>query len=245
MSGHGDVSSTLSDLERKLKDLERELAVAGAPAAVPAPEAVPPGPETLHDVVIPAPAPAPAPAPGHVGDPAAVQLVADAQQSLAGLDHQLEGLVRFREQLERSTRELLDEYARLLDALQAPRGADVPAAPAPALVAAPPPVVAPAPVPPTAVAADTVTFAGQVTVDAGPFTDIATLSAFEQALGDVSGTQDVYVRGFEGSRALIDLVLGEPVALGMELRRAAPVAFTITATTPDHVSITIDGGRHA
>ncbi|MCW3000409.1 MAG: hypothetical protein JWN65_3958 [Solirubrobacterales bacterium] len=237
MSGHGDVSSTLSDLERKLKDLERELAVAGAPAAVPAPEAVPPGPETLHDVVIPAPAP------GHVGDPAAVQLVADAQQSLAGLDHQLEGLVRFREQLERSTRELLDEYARLLDALQAPRGADAPA-PAPALVAAPPPVVAPAPVPST-VATDTVRFEGQVTVDAGPFTDIATLSAFEQALGDVSGTQDVYVRGFEGSRALIDLVLGEPVALGMELRRAAPVAFTITATTPDHVSITIDGGRHA
>ncbi|WP_354699414.1 hypothetical protein DSM112329_05130 [Paraconexibacter sp. AEG42_29] len=92
---------------------------------------------------------------------------------------------------------------------------------------------------------DQLTFAGQVTVDAGPFEDISTLSSFEQALGHLPGTQDVYVRGFEGSRALIDLVLGAPVAVGDELRKTAPLGFTITAATSDHLSITIDGGWHA
>jgi hypothetical protein len=274
MTGHGDISSTLSDLERKLKDLEQELAgvgaepgcEAGAPAsaatplvAAPAPDVVAPAPrapayESLHDVVIPAPSPAPVP----LGDPAAGQLVADARQSPSAVHDQLGDLVRFREQLERSTRELMDEYTRLLDALQVPAPPPPPSAwsessvrPAPAAApltvaaATPDPIAAPAPTPAGLSEADTVAFTGQVTVDAGPFTDIATLSAFEQALGHVSGAQDVYVRGFEGSRALIDLVLGEPVALGVELRRTAPVGFTITASKPDHVSITIDGGRHA
>ncbi|MCW3013365.1 MAG: hypothetical protein JWO02_457, partial [Solirubrobacterales bacterium] len=116
--------------------------------------------------------------------------------------------------------------------------------PTPTPTPVPPPLAA-APVPAAPSEADTVIFTGQVTVDAGPFTDIATLSAFEQALGHVPGTHDVYVRGFEGSRALIDLVLGEPVPLGVELRRTAPVGFSITATKPDRVSITIDGGRRA
>jgi hypothetical protein len=129
----------------------------------------------------------------------------------------------------------------------------------PVTLAANPPVVGPpaghlppsaagaplAPAEPVAAGAhDEETFAGQVTIDAGPFTDIATLSSFEQALGHVPGTQDVYVRGFEGSRALIDLVLGTPVALGAELRRIAPLGFTITTTRPDHLSISIDSDRH-
>ncbi|MCW3017547.1 MAG: hypothetical protein JWO02_4639, partial [Solirubrobacterales bacterium] len=161
MTGHGDVSSTLADLERKLKDLERELASigaasrdteAGGPATSPqAPESPTPGPssyETLHDVVIPAPALAPVPAaPVDLGHPAAGQIVADAQHALGGLHHQLEDLVRFREHLERSTRELIDEYSRLLDALPAPGTPPVPLAAADALAAPPasPPAVRPTP----------------------------------------------------------------------------------------------------
>jgi hypothetical protein len=154
----------------------------------------------------------------------------------------------------------MEEYGRVLrtfDGAEAPAVAAAPAtpspvAPAPAVSVGPvssSPVapIAPAPSaePSTPSAADATLFSGHVTVDAGPFTDIGTLSAFEQALGQVPGTQDVYVRGFEGSRALIDVVLGGSVALGAELRRTAPVGFSLAATGPNHVSITIDGGRHA
>ncbi len=45
----------------------------------------------------------------------------------------------------------------------------------------------------------------EVVVDAGPFADIATLSAFEQALAGVEGVEDAAVRSFEGNRALIDV----------------------------------------
>ena len=47
--------------------------------------------------------------------------------------------------------------------------------------------------------------ARELVVDAGPFTDIATLGAFEQALGQVVGVEDAVVRSFEGNRALVDV----------------------------------------
>lgn len=80
---------------------------------------------------------------------------------------------------------------------------------------------------------------GAITVDAGPFTDITALSGFEQALGAVPGVRDVYVRGFEGDRAMIDVTLGQPVALGIELRRFSPVDFSITAADAGRLSVVI------
>jgi hypothetical protein len=47
----------------------------------------------------------------------------------------------------------------------------------------------------------------EVVVDAGPFADIASLSAFEQALARVPGVEDALVRSFEGNRAVIDVRL--------------------------------------
>jgi hypothetical protein len=61
-------------------------------------------------------------------------------------------------------------------------------------------------------------FEGPVVIDAGPFTDIATLSTFEQGLARVAGVEDVYVSGFEGNRALVELRVAAPVALVREMR---------------------------
>lgn len=163
MTAHGDLSSTLSDLERKLKDLERELAGAGgtepteAPptdvrpeAAGPPPAA--PGDPAQHDVVVPPPATGPVPpttlrdpagfrgpadtlrgpadtlrGPAHeLRDPAAGQMVADAEQSFGSLDCQLDELVRFREQLEGATRQLTEDYDRLLRSLRRPEPGTAP-----------------------------------------------------------------------------------------------------------------------
>jgi hypothetical protein len=48
---------------------------------------------------------------------------------------------------------------------------------------------------------------GEVVVNAGPFTDMATLGAFERALARLPDVEDVCVRGLEGNRALIDVRL--------------------------------------
>jgi hypothetical protein len=68
-----------------------------------------------------------------------------------------------------------------------------------------------------------VTFVGAVVVDAGPFSDITTLQAFEQGLSRVDGAEDVYVRSFEGNRALIDVRLSNPVPLVSLLRNQLPL----------------------
>jgi hypothetical protein len=82
-------------------------------------------------------------------------------------------------------------------------------------------------VPAPAQDADGVTFEGAVVVDAGPFTDIATLSTFEQALARIQGAEDVYVRSFEGNRAVVDLRLHGPAQLVAELKQALPLPITV------------------
>jgi hypothetical protein len=92
--------------------------------------------------------------------------------------------------------------------------------------AAPPPAPAPAPV--AASPHEDTPFEGAIVIDAGPFTDIAALSAFEQGLAHVPGAEDVYVSGFEGNRAIVELRLAQPIALVREMRQVVPIHFTIT-----------------
>jgi hypothetical protein len=96
--------------------------------------------------------------------------------------------------------------------------------------------------PPPQSSAENAILQGTVVVDAGPFTDIAVLSQFEQALGRLPGAQDVYVRGFEGQRAVIDVQLAGPIAFGTELRRVSGLAFGIRHAGPG--SIAIDLAAH-
>ena len=211
-----ETAATFAELERKLKELEDELQSAsrGTPGHGAAPS---------HPALDPPAAPAP--------DPLEVARLA------------LEELERFREQLERATRELRAEYDRVLGGLRAGLDAarQAPAAPANGngAAAGPPP---PVPLAPAGGLGDSTLLDGPISLDAGPFADIATLSGFERALASLPGVRDVHVRLFEGSRAQIDATLDEPVALGGALRRAAPVAFAITPTGPGRLAVAIEPG---
>jgi len=250
-----DVATTLSELERKLKDLEDELhsVPRGTTGDEERPGVAPPAPALAANLALSA-----APAPGVPAD-TRTAVIAGAPTEVDGLSGQLAELLRFREQLERSAREFMAEYERVLGSLRAATDAAVAAAshrgaPAPppatpdAVSAAPPgppaaPGRVPEPWPPATYAGlDTTVLDGVIAIDAGPFSDIATLSGFEQALGSVPGVRDVHVRGFESSRALIDVTLEQPVALGTELRRTARVAFTIAEAGAGRLTVAIEPG---
>lgn len=64
----------------------------------------------------------------------------------------------------------------------------------------------------------------EVVIDAGPFADIATLGAFEQALARVDGVRDAVVRSFEGNRALVDASVDAGTDLAAVLPAQLPFA---------------------
>lgn len=246
----GNVQTTLTELERKLKELERDLQSVGKPAdgavassngalSRPAPLA---GPAELGG-------PAPAltavptnPQPSLPADPEASRILEEARERIDALQAQLGELVRFRDELIASANRLVDEYSRAISSLlpdQPPPAAD------PALGDAAGERIPDAWASETAAAgprgghAAPQQFEGPLTVDAGPFRDIATLSAFEQAIARIPAVADVYVRGFEGDRALIDVQLAQPVAFLTELRGAATLPFTVAESGPGRVTLTV------
>ena len=109
--------------------------------------------------------------------------------------------------------------------------------PLPPTAPPPPPAPAPATAPPGAGGHDDLVFEGPVVVDAGPFTDIAALSAFEQRLARVPGVEDVYVSGFEGNRALIELRVVTPVALVREIRAGQGGGFEVAEAAAGRLRI--------
>jgi hypothetical protein len=194
------------------------------PSSAPAQASAPPPAPAPPQASAPPPAPAPPPpssAPAQVSAPAPATAPPPATPSpVAGLHRELDELLAFRERLVASTNELVVELSRVLADL----GADV-AAPAPAAWPPPDP-------------ADTV-LSGPVTVQAGPFADVTTLAAFERALGQVPGVTEVYVRALDAGHATIDVTLTEPVALAAALRRAVPVAFSVTSVADGHLALAL------
>src|SRR4051794_19369100 len=136
---------------------------------------------------LPPPGAAPAASPPAGPPPAA---------GLEDLARQIDDLSRFRDQLQRIGRELEDEYARVMARLGAAE------APAPATPPRPPEVPAPPDV------------EGTVVLEAGPFADLAALGAAEDALRRAPGVEAVDVTGVEGRRAVLELRLGRPAAIG-------------------------------
>jgi hypothetical protein len=244
-----DVTTTLSELERKLKELERELETVGRggeldsdPAqggwtpvpdppqehAPPPPSATtpltaswhgtadadaPPPPPVFNGVppvpVTPPAAPWPQAAPPAYAPPPAPPPPTPAPA--AGLHRQLDELLAFRDRLVRTTDDLVSELSRVLTEL------GVGAAPDPA---------------------DTL-LSGDVTIDAAPFGDLATLAAFEQALQRVPGVVGVYVRALDAGRAAIDVRLSGPVALAAALRATALVPFAVTDVRDGRLTLAI------
>jgi cell division septum initiation protein DivIVA len=274
-----------------------------APQPPPEPQAHPPDPPPVDPSYfrdLPSPQPAAAPtlppvAAAHDQAEAilagaraeAARVVQEAAGRVAAISRQIDELQHRRDEVERSARALVDEYARAMRQLAEPTSAvaprfpepeaPTPAAAAPAPVqapvaapppprfqsaplapAAPPPAPAPAPYPageepvpppapagpPPAAAAPGAAgdnrFEGQVVINAGPFTDIATLGTFEQALARLPQAEDVYVRGFEGNRALIDLKLAGSVALLDEMRRSLPFGFGVVEVGRGTLTINVD-----
>jgi hypothetical protein len=204
------------DVQDTLNELERKLRELQAELSVPAPAAQPPPP--------PEPPPPPPPPRG-------------------GLQDQLEELLRFREQLTEAAKKLVEDYSRVLEQITRATGGDEPAAPAPP----PPPTPAsghvtfPVP-PPAAPSAESTLFSGQVTIDAGPFADIAALARFEEAVRQVALAEDVHVRSFDDERAVIDLRLASEAPLVFELRRASDLAFDVDHAEAGRLSLTIHAG---
>ena len=83
------------------------------------------------------------------------------------------------------------------------------------------------------------TFEGPVVIDAGPFSDITALSTFEQGLARVAGVEDVYVSGFEGNRALIELRVAAPVALVREMRAAGTGELIVTEAAAGRLRVDV------
>jgi hypothetical protein len=248
-----DVTTTLSELERKLKELERELesvgrggeldtepAQAGWTGAPDPPAAPHPGPPPAGATpftaswhgsggpaaaappppyngappvpVTPPASPWPPAAPAQPPAPPAPAAVPwPAAGPAGGLHRQLDELLAFRDRLVQTTDDLVAELSRVLTEL----GADVPHDPADTLLT------------------------GRVVVQAAPFADLATLSAFEQALVRTPGVLDVHVRTLDQGSAIIDVQLAGPVALGAALRAVAPVAFAVTAVAEGRLALAI------
>jgi hypothetical protein len=131
----------------------------------------------------------------------------------AGLHQQLDELLAFRDRLVQTTDDLVSELSRVLTEL------GVGLAPDPA---------------------DT-PLSGDVVVEAAPFADLATLAAFEQALGRVPGVTSVYVRSLDAGRAAVDVRLAGPVALGSALRAVVPVPFTVTDVRDGRLTLALSG----
>ena len=232
-----DVSATLDELERKLRDLEAELQI----TAVSAPP-----------LSAPAPPPPPEPPPPPPAADAAERLIADARARLRALGEQIDGLLSFRDDLDRIARDLDEEYTRTLGRLLPPQPPvpppapaatePAPAAPAPVPPAAPavpvPPPAPAAPEPPPAPAPAPDPLEGTVVIDAGPFGDLGGLTAFEQALGRAPGVEDVYVSGFDDRRATIEVQLTAPTALDDLL--AGDLAARIAGVRRDRNTLCVD-----
>ena len=192
------------DVHETLNELERRLRELQAELA--APQAGP-SPEP--------PAPPPPPAPPAAG----------------GLETQLQELLRFRDQLADAAQKLVEDYSRLLEQISRATGvppvAPVPPVPTPAAGH----VTFPVP-PPTAPSPESALHAGEVTIEAAPFGDIAALAAFEGAIRRVPSAEDVVVRSFDEGRAVVALRLAAAMPLVFELRRASDHAFDVEHAEP-------------
>ena len=144
-------------------------------------------------------------------------------------------LLRLRETLASTMR----AFTREFDAVMS--GGERVAAPAPSPSAAAPPLAAPVPLPAERVVAPlpptASVFDRNVEIEAGPFTDFASLSAFERELGVLPNVENVYIRRFEGDRATIEVTLDEPSPLLDELTRRLPYRLSIDHAAQDRIAL--------
>ncbi len=107
--------------------------------------------------------------------------------------------------------------------------------------AAPEPTPAAAPVlafPPQAIRATAVT-GTDVELDAGPFNDLASLTAFERSLAELPPVAAVYIRRYEAKRATLELQLHQPSDLIQEMTTRLPYRLDVATADSDRISVTV------
>jgi hypothetical protein len=213
----------------------RSVAPAPAPPAAPTSSAAPPAPPAAETPPVADPPPEPRPRARRITAVAGERpaLPAARPPAAAAPAPSPDALVRdtILEAEEEARRIVEDARARIAaigartraqleQSLAPPADPAVAAAPAPARPAARPPL-----------SAEDRAYEGAVTVEAGPFDDVAQLKAFEDALGSVPGVEDVYIRTFERYYAHFELQIAQPTMLIAELRaRTADPLRVIDAT---------------
>jgi vacuolar-type H+-ATPase subunit H len=168
----------------------------------------------------------------------AARIRGEAHLRIDDIGKQLEEILRLRETMLTSLKGVLQDVGVALGRVErnepvfgpAVEPPPAPSSPAPAH----PEVPASAPVP-----GDEALFGRRVEIDAGPFPDFATLSAFERSLGALPNVEDVYVRRFGGDRATIELTTSYEQPLLQLLRGTLPYGFEAERHGPDALRITI------
>lgn len=224
MAESGDVASTLAELGRRLADLEQDLRVAVA--------AEPAADEGPRSQGAPDPGAAPSPTDPQGSAPIEAQPV---EQWRAG-DEDPQTLVDEARRRITELRAELDGLARAGTTHAA--GADwrtyaPPPPPGPAAYAAPLREHPPSP--------EETYQHGAATVDVGYFRDVASLAELERALGHLPGVAAARVRSFGRGRALIDVQLAHPVALGAEIPRFLGTPCVVTSAGPRHLTLELTG----
>ena len=83
-------------------------------------------------------------------------------------------------------------------------------------------------------------FAPAVVLDVGPFDDYAALSSFERSLGALPAVRDVYIRRFDSTRALIELVLADRRPLLTDLSRHVPYVLHVREATDAQLTLDVE-----
>jgi hypothetical protein len=167
---------------------------------------------------------------------------------------QVDELLRLRDTLSSTMRGIVRDFEGVvgrIDRNETPAKPPIAAVPAVADTHVPPEWAAPAePAPPPApyqepaardsepIASRSV-FDRQIELDAGPFSDFSSLSAFERSLGGLPKVEDVYIRRFEGDRATIDVTLVEPAPLLHEMNERMPYRLDVQSAVADRISVTV------
>lgn len=170
----------------------------------------------------------------------AAEIRAGAARDAEVARSQLEELRRLRESLNTAMRGIVSDFEGVIGAID--RGPDVhlndrpPEAQPPRTLMQPVPAAARGTARPSASPS---LFERQIELEAGPFSDFSSLSAFERSLGALPNVEDVYIRRFEGDRATIDVRLLEPAALLEEMNERMPYLLAVESAVSDRISVTV------
>ncbi|MBN8866935.1 MAG: hypothetical protein J0H98_05240 [Solirubrobacterales bacterium] len=152
----------------------------------------------------------------------------------------------------KEVRSLREELTSRLDALEARLAGAPPAAPPISAVPDSTPDPIPLPVGDQATARNNDSFelptSGEVRVIVRPLHDLSLARVVEDALANTEGVEEASLRELRGDSATIDTKVGDGVSLISSLRRKLPVAFDVTESSKDSVTIALAqpmGGRES